>query len=239
MGTEPCLALHKHLSSICFSTVKELLYVLWCGRVQRLMVTLVGPEKEITVLVGLLLAEVRRLLATHFQAKFSHGLLLLPVCRAAVFWAEQLLLVFQRVREVGPHILMRWGMWPELQGSMKQINKMSRLVEAGSFTGVGIGGSERWNGMPLVKRNAYGCMQKLRVDLSVLVPDVVPSVPFYRVQQVMNGGVESMVNSIDFSEMVFPCSCWERSNSFVRSSRQSQQMHFLLQHCFSCVTCVS
>lgn len=34
-------------------------------------------------------------------------------------------------------------MWPELQGSMKQINKMSRLVEAGSFTGVGIGGSER------------------------------------------------------------------------------------------------
>lgn len=61
--------------------------------------------------------------------------------------------------------------------------------------------------MPLVKRNAYGRMQKLRVDLSVLVPDVVPSVPFYRVQQVMNGGVESMVNSIDFSEMVFPCSC--------------------------------
>lgn len=61
--------------------------------------------------------------------------------------------------------------------------------------------------MLLVKCVAYGCMQKLRVNLSGLVPDVVPSVPFYRVQQIMNGGVESMVNSIDFSEMLFPCSC--------------------------------
>lgn len=61
--------------------------------------------------------------------------------------------------------------------------------------------------MLLIKRDAYGCTQKLRVDLSVLVPDAVPSVSFYRVQQIMNGGVESMVNSIDFSEMLFPCSC--------------------------------
>lgn len=43
--------------------------------------------------------------------------------------------------------------------------------------------------MLLVKCDACGCVQKLRVDLSVLVPDVVPSVPFYRVQQIMNGGV--------------------------------------------------
>lgn len=34
-------------------------------------------------------------------------------------------------------------MWPELQGSMKETNKMSLLVEAESFAGVGIGGSER------------------------------------------------------------------------------------------------
>lgn len=40
-------------------------------------------------------------------------------------------------------MLMRWGMWPELQGSVKQTNKMSLLVEAGSFAGMGIGGSER------------------------------------------------------------------------------------------------
>lgn len=61
--------------------------------------------------------------------------------------------------------------------------------------------------MLLVKCDVYGSMQKLRVDLSVFVPDVVPSVPFYRVQQIMNGGVGSMVSSIDFSEMLFPCSC--------------------------------
>lgn len=71
MGSEPSWALHKHLSSIYFSTVKELLYVLWCGRVQSMMVTLLGPEREISVLEGLLLAEGRRLLASGFQAKFS------------------------------------------------------------------------------------------------------------------------------------------------------------------------
>lgn len=98
-------------------------------------------------------------------------------------------------------------MWPELQGSVKQIKKMSLLVEAGSFAGVGIEGSERWNRMLLVKSAAYGCMQKLRMDLSVFVPEVVPSVPFYRGQQIMNRGVESMVSSIDFSEMLLPCSC--------------------------------
>lgn len=68
-------------------------------------------------------------------------------------------------------------MWPELQGSMKQTNNKSLLVEAGSFAGVGVGSSERCNRMLLVKCDAYGSMQKWRVDLSVLVPDVVPLVP--------------------------------------------------------------
>lgn len=128
-------------------------------------------------------------------------------------------------------------MWPELQGSMKQTNKMSLLVEGGSFAGVVVGSSQRSNRVLLVKCDAYGCMQKLRVDFSVLVPDVVPLVPFYRVQQIMNGGVESMVNSIDFSEILFPWSCSGRSVCKVKQT--SQQMHFLLQHYFSCVKCVS
>lgn len=40
-------------------------------------------------------------------------------------------------------MLMRWGMWPDLQGSMKQTKEMSLLLEAGSFARVGIVGSER------------------------------------------------------------------------------------------------
>lgn len=40
-------------------------------------------------------------------------------------------------------MLMKWGMWPELQGSMKQTNKMSVLVEAGDFSGLGVGGREK------------------------------------------------------------------------------------------------
>lgn len=114
-------------------------------------------------------------------------------------------------------------MWPELRSSMKQTNKKSLLVEAGSFAGVGIGSSERCNRMLLVR-----CDAEIEGGPQCPCPSVVPLVPFYRVQQIMNGGVESMVNSIDFSEMLFPCSCSGRSNSFVRSSRQSQQMHFLL-----------